>query len=69
MAVVIDGFITTVSALIASRLQPEISSFCIFSTLSAEPGHKRVLDGIPGRKCGPLLDWGLRLGTRITVNC
>lgn len=62
IAVVVDGFISSVSALVAARLCPEIARFFIFSTLSAEPGHAAVLEGIKGEKCGPLLQLGLRLG-------
>ena len=63
IAVVVDGFISSVAALVACRMEPEVVQFCIFSTLSAEPGHVAVLDGIKGDKCGPLLDLKLRLGT------
>lgn len=68
IAVVVDGFISSVAALVAWRLEPEVVKFFIFSTLSAEPGHIAVLKGIQGEKCGPLLDLKLRLGKGWTTS-
>lgn len=58
-AVLIDGFIASVAALAASRLNPSCRPYLIFSHRSAEQGHRLVLDALAA--C-PLLDLDLRLG-------
>ena len=55
----IDGFIVTSALLVASRLQPAILDYCVFSHCSAESGHQRMLAAL-GVK--PLLQLDLRLG-------
>ena len=55
----VDGFITTVAALVALRLQPRLASWLFYAHRSAEPGHRRVLAAIGAE---PLLDLGMRLG-------
>jgi nicotinate-nucleotide--dimethylbenzimidazole phosphoribosyltransferase len=57
--VVLDGFIATVSALVAIRLAPRAKGYLIASHQSVEVGHRRVLDAL-GVK--PLLDLEMRLG-------
>ena len=57
----IDGFITTVAALVAVRIQPDVGSWMLFSHRSAEQGHQRVLATLDAE---PLLDLQLRLGER-----
>ncbi|MFC2019764.1 nicotinate-nucleotide--dimethylbenzimidazole phosphoribosyltransferase, partial [Chloroflexota bacterium] len=57
--VVIDGFISGAAALIASALSPGLKGFLIPAHISAESGHKILLEHL-GLK--PLLDLGLRLG-------
>jgi nicotinate-nucleotide--dimethylbenzimidazole phosphoribosyltransferase len=57
--VLIDGFIASVAALAASRLNPSCRPYLIFSHRSAEQGHRLVLDALAAR---PLLDLDLRLG-------
>ncbi len=57
--VVLDGFISGAAALIASSLSPKVKPFLIASHLSAEPGHKMVLEHL-GLK--PLVNLDLRLG-------
>lgn len=57
--IVLDGFITGASALIAYKLNPLIKDYIIASHSSAEPGHKIILDYL-GLK--PLLNLNLRLG-------
>lgn len=59
MIILVDGFIMTNCALVASRLYPEMLPYCIFGHCGDEAGHKRVLDAL-GAKA--LLDLGLRLG-------
>ena len=57
--VVIDGFISGASALIAYRLEPKVKDYMIAGHCSVERGHKIVLNHI-GLK--PILDLDLRLG-------
>jgi len=57
--VLVDGFIVSVAALAASRLNPSCRPYLIFSHRSAEMGHRLVLEGLDAR---PLLDLDLRLG-------
>jgi len=55
----IDGFIATSALLVASRLQPDILGYCIYSHCSGESGHARLLNEL---RAEPLLDLGMRLG-------
>lgn len=57
--VVLDGFITGASALIAVALEPRCREYLIASHLSQEPGHRIVLDHLG---LDPLLDLRMRLG-------
>ena len=57
--VVIDGYISSVAALCAVRLNELVKDFLISSHLSYEPGAKFVLNEL-GLK--PMLDMGMRLG-------
>ena len=59
LPVLVDGFITTVAALCAVRLNPACRAWLLFGHRSAEPGHTLVLQAL---KAEPLLDLGLRLG-------
>lgn len=59
LPVLIDGFIVSVAALAACRINPSCRPYLIFSHRSAEDGHRRVLDALEAR---PLLDLDLRLG-------
>ena len=59
MVLLIDGFIVTSALLLASRLQPAILDYCVFSHCSDENGHKKMLNFLNAR---PLLRLGLRLG-------
>ena len=56
---VIDGFISGAAALVAAELAPEVKPYLIASHLSAEVGHRVVLERLGLR---PLLDLNLRLG-------
>ena len=56
--IVIDGFVSGAAALIATALAP-VGEYLIASHLSAEPGHRAMLDHL-GLK--PLLDLEMRLG-------
>ena len=55
----VDGFICTVAAMVAVRLNPECRQWLIFSHRGAEQGHRHVLESLVAE---PLLDLGLRLG-------
>jgi nicotinate-nucleotide--dimethylbenzimidazole phosphoribosyltransferase len=55
----IDGFIVTSALLVATRIAPEIRSYCVFCHQSAEPGHLAQLNDLQAK---PLIDLGLRLG-------
>jgi nicotinate-nucleotide--dimethylbenzimidazole phosphoribosyltransferase len=57
--VVIDGFISGAAALIAVALSPVLRSYLIAGHVSAEAGHRLVLEHL-GLK--PLLDLEMRLG-------
>ena len=56
---VVDGFICTVAAMVAVRLNPECREWLVFSHRGAELGHRHVLQSLQAE---PLLDLGLRLG-------
>ncbi|MGF6163479.1 nicotinate-nucleotide--dimethylbenzimidazole phosphoribosyltransferase [Pseudomonas sp. 2725] len=59
VAVLVDGFICSVAALVAVRLNPECRQWLLFGHRGAEPGHRHVLETLDAQ---PLLDLGLRLG-------
>lgn len=55
----VDGFICSVAALLACRIQPGVANWLIFAHHSAEPGYAVLRQALPS---SPLLDLGLRLG-------
>lgn len=57
--VVIDGFITTAAALVASRFKPQVLDYVLASHCSAEFAHRRLLNYL---KLRPMIDLDLRLG-------
>jgi nicotinate-nucleotide--dimethylbenzimidazole phosphoribosyltransferase len=57
--VLLDGFISSVAALVAARIDAAAADAMIAAHLSPEPGHRLVLDALGLQ---PLLDLGLRLG-------
>jgi nicotinate-nucleotide--dimethylbenzimidazole phosphoribosyltransferase len=59
MVVLLDGFITSAAALVATRMAPEAKRAMIAAHVSTEPGHRLVLDELG---LEPLLDLRLRLG-------
>jgi nicotinate-nucleotide--dimethylbenzimidazole phosphoribosyltransferase len=59
IAALVDGFICSVAALLAVRLNPDCRNWLLFAHCGAEPGHQRVLKALQAE---PLLDLGLRLG-------
>jgi len=59
LPVVIDGFISTAGALLASELHPQVRDYIFAAHQSVEIGHRHMLARI-GQQ--PILDLGLRLG-------
>ncbi len=59
LPVLVDGFISSVAALVATRLQPNAADWMFFGHASAEPGHAAVIAALG---VTPLLDLGMRLG-------
>jgi nicotinate-nucleotide--dimethylbenzimidazole phosphoribosyltransferase len=59
IAVLVDGFICTVAALVAVRINPSCRQWLFFGHRGAEPGHRHVLETLHAE---PLLELGLRLG-------
>lgn len=57
--VVVDGFISSVAALMAIHINAQVKEWMFFSHASAEPGHKLIMHSIGAK---PLLDLGMRLG-------
>lgn len=57
--VVIDGFISTAGALIASELHPHVKEYIFAAHRSVEIGHRFMLERIGVE---PILDLGMRLG-------
>ena len=56
---VVDGFICTVAAMLACRINPRVADWMILSHISAEPAYAMLLDGFDA---APLLNLELRLG-------
>jgi nicotinate-nucleotide--dimethylbenzimidazole phosphoribosyltransferase len=59
LPVLVDGFISSVAALCAVRLNPAVRDWLLFAHTSAELGHQRVLLAMAAQ---PLLQLGMRLG-------
>ncbi len=59
MVVLVDGFIASAALLPAYALHPQILDYCIFSHLSNEHGHRKMLEYF-GKE--PVLQLDLRLG-------
>ena len=59
LPIVVDGFISTVSALVAVRLNPAVRDWMLFGHQSAEYGHRRLLKELSAES---LLKLNLRLG-------
>lgn len=57
--VLVDGFIVSVAALAAVRLNPSCRPYLLASHRSAEQGHRLVLEALGAQ---PLIDLDLRLG-------
>ena len=59
MIIMVDGFITTSALLAASKMNPNILDYCIFTHKSNENGHKHMLEHL---NANAILDLGMRLG-------
>jgi nicotinate-nucleotide--dimethylbenzimidazole phosphoribosyltransferase len=59
LAVIVDGFISSVAALVAVQLNPAVRQWMLFGHQSAEYGHLRILQEL---NADPLLKLNLRLG-------
>lgn len=59
MPVLVDGYIATVAALAATRLNPGVREWLLFAHRSHERGHGLLLQALDAQ---PLLDLGMRLG-------
>lgn len=59
LPVLVDGFITTVAALAAVRINPSVRDGLLFAHRSQERGHGIVLEALGAE---PILDLGMRLG-------
>ncbi len=59
LAILIDGFICTVAALLAVKINPKIQPWFFYAHQSQEKGHRLVLEQLQAR---PLLDLNMRLG-------
>jgi nicotinate-nucleotide--dimethylbenzimidazole phosphoribosyltransferase len=57
--VVIDGFISTAAAALAHAIEPQVKEILFAGHLSAEPGHRVLLEYIG---LDPILHLGMRLG-------
>jgi nicotinate-nucleotide--dimethylbenzimidazole phosphoribosyltransferase len=57
--VVLDGFAATAAAAVLFAADPKALGHCIVAHVSAEPGHRLLLEHLGQR---PLFDFGMRLG-------
>lgn len=55
----VDGFIATSAAFLATKLNPEVAEWLLWGHQSAEPGHQQVLAALGAK---PLLHLEMRLG-------
>ena len=59
LPVIVDGFISSVAALAACKLNTSTHNWLFFGHMSAEQAHSKVLEALDGQ---PLLQLGMRLG-------
>ncbi|MDO7243896.1 nicotinate-nucleotide--dimethylbenzimidazole phosphoribosyltransferase [Acinetobacter pittii] len=59
LPIIVDGFITSVAALCAVRMNPKVRDWMLFGHQSAEYGHRRILQELNAE---PILKMNLRLG-------
>jgi nicotinate-nucleotide--dimethylbenzimidazole phosphoribosyltransferase len=66
LPIVVDGFIASIAALAALRLQPKLHPWLILGHQSAEPGHAAIVDAL---NTSPLLHLNMRLGEGSGAAC
>ncbi|MFI3288685.1 MAG: nicotinate-nucleotide--dimethylbenzimidazole phosphoribosyltransferase [Rikenellaceae bacterium] len=66
MTVLIDGFIMSACALMASHLNENFIDYCVFGHVGDETGHKMLLGAMDAR---PILHLGFRLGEGTGALC
>lgn len=59
LPVLVDGFISSVAALLASKINPDCQAWFFYGHRSEEKGHQRVLAALAAE---PILQLGMRLG-------
>jgi len=59
LPILVDGFICSVAALVAVRINPDIAQWLIFAHCSHEQGHQKILEALDAK---PLLNLNMRLG-------
>ena len=59
LPVMVDGYIASAAALVASRINGGASTWWFYAHCSAEPGHRFIMEALQAK---PLLDLGMRLG-------
>lgn len=59
LPIIVDGFISSVAALCAGRMNPQVRDWMLFGHQSAEYGHRRILQEL---NADPILKMNLRLG-------
>ncbi len=59
LAILVDGFISSVAALVAVNINPQVHNWLFFAHQSQEKGHRRVLEQL---RASPLLQLDMRLG-------
>ncbi|WP_343594687.1 nicotinate-nucleotide--dimethylbenzimidazole phosphoribosyltransferase [Acinetobacter sp.] len=59
LPILVDGFISSVAALLAVRIQPLTQQWMLFGHQSAEYGHRRILQALDVQ---PIVQLNLRLG-------
>jgi len=57
--ILVDGFICTIAALLASKISPNAADYMVVTHQSVEPGHQIAISLLRKK---PILDLGLRLG-------
>ena len=59
LPILVDGFICSVAALVATRLNADIKPWLLFAHRSQEQGHQNILESLDAK---PLLNLNMRLG-------
>ncbi|MGQ9659695.1 MAG: nicotinate-nucleotide--dimethylbenzimidazole phosphoribosyltransferase [Thermochromatium sp.] len=59
LPILVDGFIISSAALVATRINPGVRDWMLFAHGSAEPGHRRMMEALDA---DPYLDLRMRLG-------